>query len=204
MLYKLDGGLDHLLLDEVQDTAPAQWRIAHALTEEFFAGEAARDAQRTVFAVGDRKQSIYSFQGADIEEFDRSHRLLRQRVAAAGKPWRDAQARRVVPLDRGRCWSWWIGCSPIRLAARRRGGCRASTLTHYADRAEHAGVVELWPLAPLPDAAEPQPWTVPEQNQRPDLGAAAAGGDAGALDRARDRRRRDAGEQGAAAGARAT
>ena len=45
---------------------------------------------RTVFAVGDRKQSIYSFQGADIEEFDRSHRLLRERVDAAGRPWQDA------------------------------------------------------------------------------------------------------------------
>ena len=77
VLYKLDGGLDHLLLDEVQDTAPEQWRIAHALTDEFFAGEAAREANRTVFAVGDRKQSIYSFQGADIDAFDQSHRLLR-------------------------------------------------------------------------------------------------------------------------------
>src|ERR1700753_167850 len=70
VLYKLDGGLDHLLLDEVQDTAPQQWRIAHALTDEFFAGAGARDRTRTVFAVGDRKQSIYSFQGADTAEFD--------------------------------------------------------------------------------------------------------------------------------------
>ena len=80
MLYKLDGGLDHLLLDEVQDTAPAQWRIAHALTEEFFAGDGARETHRTVFAVGDRKQSIYSFQGADADEFD----ALARRAAHAG------------------------------------------------------------------------------------------------------------------------
>jgi len=70
VLYKLDGGLDHLLLDEVQDTAPAQWDIEHALTAEFFAGIGARDAQRTVFAVGDRKQSIYAFQGADVDSFN--------------------------------------------------------------------------------------------------------------------------------------
>src|SRR4029079_235931 len=58
VLYKLDGGLDHLLLDEVQDTAPEQWAIAHELTREFFAGEGARQGiTRTVFAVGDRKQS---------------------------------------------------------------------------------------------------------------------------------------------------
>ena len=47
VLYKLDGGLDHLLLDEVQDTAPEQWQIAHALTEEFFAGEARARRRRT-------------------------------------------------------------------------------------------------------------------------------------------------------------
>ena len=91
VLYKLDGGLDHLLLDEVQDTAPAQWRIAHALTAEFFAGEGAREANRTVFAVGDRKQSIYSFQGADIDAFDRSRDGACARVRDAGKPWRDAR-----------------------------------------------------------------------------------------------------------------
>jgi ATP-dependent helicase/nuclease subunit A len=163
VLYKLDGGLDHLLLDEVQDTAPEQWRIAHALTEEFFAGEGARDAHRTVFAVGDRKQSIYSFQGADIDAFDQSHRLLRQRVAAAGKPWRDARldvsfrsTRPVLELvDQ-------VFANPTAAA----GVVDADdTLTHYADRAEHAGVVELWPLAPVPDTAEPQPWTVPDQNR---------------------------------------
>ena len=52
--------------------------------------DGARDAHRTVFAVGDRKQSIYSFQGADVDAFDQSHQLLRERVGAAGKPWRDA------------------------------------------------------------------------------------------------------------------
>ena len=163
VLYKLDGGLDHLLLDEVQDTAPAQWQIAHALTAEFFAGKGARDADRTVFAVGDRKQSIYSFQGADTEEFDNSHKQLRERVKAAEKPWREAQldvsfrsTRPVLELvDQ-------VFANPTAAAGVVEHG---RPLAHYADRADHAGAVELWPLAPLPDAAEPLPWTVPEQNQ---------------------------------------
>ena len=162
VLYKLDGGLDHLLLDEVQDTAPAQWRIAHALSAEFFAGEAARETDRSVFAVGDRKQSIYSFQGADIEEFDRSHKLLAARVSAADKPWREAQldvsfrsTRPVLELvDR-------VFANPTAAAGVVEPG---QTLTHYADRANHAGAGELWPLAPVPDAIEPTPWAVPEQN----------------------------------------
>ena len=64
--YKLDQGIDHILLDEAQDTSPDQWEVVRRLAEEFFAGLGARDnVHRTVFAVGDEKQSIYSFQGAD-------------------------------------------------------------------------------------------------------------------------------------------
>lgn len=70
VLYKLDGGIDHILLDEAQDTSPEQWDIIKALSEEFFAGDGAGKQSRTVFAVGDRKQSIYSFQGADPQKFD--------------------------------------------------------------------------------------------------------------------------------------
>jgi ATP-dependent helicase/nuclease subunit A len=163
VLYKLDGGLDHLLLDEVQDTAPQQWRIAHALTEEFFSGAGARDDTRTVFAVGDRKQSIYSFQGADTAEFDRSHDELARRVRASGRVFKD------VGLDVS------FRSTPPVLAlvdavfadplARPGVVAPGETLTHYTDRAGHGGLVELWPLAPRPDPAPHQPWTVPEQNQ---------------------------------------
>jgi len=66
--WKLDGGISHILLDEAQDASPAQWRILKAITDDIFAGASAvRDAQRTLFVVGDRKQSIYSFQGGDPE-----------------------------------------------------------------------------------------------------------------------------------------
>lgn len=71
VLYKLDGGLDHVLIDEAQDTSPEQWRIVRRLTEEFFAGNdnAAEAGPRTLFVVGDEKQSIFSFQGADPAQF---------------------------------------------------------------------------------------------------------------------------------------
>src|SRR5690606_37604527 len=63
--YKLDRGIDHVLIDEAQDTSPRQWAIVEAIVAEFHAGAGAGRAGRTVFAVGDEKQSIYSFQGAD-------------------------------------------------------------------------------------------------------------------------------------------
>ncbi len=163
VLYKLDGGLDHLLLDEVQDTAPQQWRIAHALTEEFFASAGATDRPRTVFAVGDRKQSIYSFQGADTQEFDRAHDELARRVRTAGQTFRD------VGLDVSfRSTTAVLGLVDAVFAdplARPGVIGAAETLMHYADRAGHAGLVELWPLAPKPDPAPHRPWTVPEHNR---------------------------------------
>ena len=162
VLYKLDGGLDHLLLDEVQDTAPEQWGIAHALTEEFFAGAGARDTVRTVFAVGDRKQSIYSFQGADTREFDHSRALLSRRVKNAVLAWRDVELdvsfRSTAPV---------LGLVDAVFA---NPGAAAGvvdagqTLTHRADRADHAGMVELWPLAPLPEPNPVEPWEVADAN----------------------------------------
>ena len=79
--YKLDRGIHHVLIDEAQDTSPKQWAIVQALVVEFFAGAGAHDRKRTIFAVGDEKQSIFSFQGAAPREFaamrehfDRLHR----------------------------------------------------------------------------------------------------------------------------------
>ena len=74
--YKLDRGIDHVLIDEAQDTSPQQWRIIRALTAEFFAGAGARAVHRTIFAVGDEKQSIFSFQGAAPREFDTMRRAF--------------------------------------------------------------------------------------------------------------------------------
>ncbi|HVB66472.1 MAG TPA: UvrD-helicase domain-containing protein, partial [Acetobacteraceae bacterium] len=167
VLYKLDGGLDHLLLDEVQDTAPAQWRIAEAITGEFFAGIGAREppgpgadtAPRGVFAVGDGKQSIFSFQGADAAEFDRARVRLGARVRAAGLRWEErpleVSFRSTAPvLDLVDA----VFADPLAAA----GVAPPGTLRHFADRADHAGTVELWPLAPPPEAEDPPPWTVPE------------------------------------------
>src|SRR6185369_9518065 len=67
--YKLDANLSHILVDEGQDTNPRQWAVIRALIDEFFAGESAVQRPRTLFAVGDQKQSIFSFQGADPEVF---------------------------------------------------------------------------------------------------------------------------------------
>jgi len=162
VLYKLDGGIDHLLLDEVQDTAPEQWQIAHRLTEEFFAGlgaAAEEGRRRTFFAVGDPKQSIYSFQGADPQEFERSRAEMAARVGPA--EWRDVTLdvsfRSTVPVLA-------LVDAVFADPEAARGVADDGPLHHFADRAGAAGRVELWPLTPVPEAPLAEPWTVPERN----------------------------------------
>ncbi len=82
--FKLDRGVDHVLIDEAQDTSPRQWDIVAHLISEFTTGEGARDGiKRTIFAVGDEKQSIFSFQGAAPREFDLQGRALHKKFTEA-------------------------------------------------------------------------------------------------------------------------
>jgi ATP-dependent helicase/nuclease subunit A len=85
VLYKLDGGIDHLLVDEAQDTSKSQWRIIEALIEEFYSGESNNHQNRTIFVVGDEKQSIFSFQGADINAFSYMNKFLHEKLAQGKK-----------------------------------------------------------------------------------------------------------------------
>jgi ATP-dependent helicase/nuclease subunit A len=83
--YKLDRGVDHVLIDEAQDTSPRQWDIVAHIISEFTSGEGARDGvTRTIFAVGDEKQSIFSFQGAAPREFADKRLHFQNRFRAAG------------------------------------------------------------------------------------------------------------------------
>ncbi|HEY2425025.1 MAG TPA: double-strand break repair helicase AddA [Pseudolabrys sp.] len=69
VLYKLDLGINHVLVDEAQDTSAKQWEIIKILVAEFLPGGARENVRRTLFAVGDEKQSIFSFQGAVPHKF---------------------------------------------------------------------------------------------------------------------------------------
>ena len=164
VLFKLDGGLDHLLLDEVQDTAPRQWDIAASLTGDFFAGSGAREDEklpRSIFAVGDVKQSIYSFQGADPAAFDHSRAYYAARVEEAGRTWRetvlDVSFRATAPV--------LALVDAVFADPEAASGVCPTGLQHIACRAGHAGSVELWPLTPRPVSEPNAPWTIPHANQ---------------------------------------
>ena len=88
--WKLDSGIQHLLVDEAQDTSPAQWALLAKLTQPFFEDEA-EERPRTLFAVGDYKQSIYRFQGADPDVFLQQRRYFHDLAARTEKPIQDVQ-----------------------------------------------------------------------------------------------------------------
>ena len=122
MLYKLDGGIDHVLVDEAQDTNPDQWEVIRRLTEEFFAGESAVDRDRTIFAVGDTKQSIFGFQRADPRKLAEMRDSFAEQILLARKALRAGQGS-PSPSARPRpCSTPSTGCSarPTRRAASRR------------------------------------------------------------------------------------
>jgi len=163
VLYKLDGGLDHILIDEGQDTSAAQWELITPLRDEFFAGLGAREKPRTVFSVGDPKQSIYGFQGADPARFLTEARNLAARAHAAGANFSAPELRTSFRsaqqiLD--------AVDETVRGKSLIAGPGAHDEIKHLAARAGEAGAVEVWPFTPRPEAAEAKPWDAPLDIER--------------------------------------
>ncbi|MEI4233459.1 double-strand break repair helicase AddA [Roseovarius sp. D22-M7] len=156
VLYRLDGGIDHILVDEAQDTSPVQWQVIERLAQEFTSGQGARpDTARTIFVVGDKKQSIYSFQGADPREFDRMQRDFADRLAATGTPlqsrvlaWSFRSSRAILTC---------VDCCFDDSA----GSGFAPEERHKAFFEAMSGRVDLWPVVEKPDTEDPPAWHQP-------------------------------------------
>ncbi len=152
VLYKLDQGLDHILVDEAQDTNPEQWEIVKILCEEFFAGENAAEAERTLFTVGDEKQSIYSFQRASPEKFAAMHGYFEQKIKEAGKKWD------TVPISTSfrSTHSVLQAVDAVFSIDALRSGVSHSPVSHSPahERGHQQGIVELWPLCETQDAPQ--------------------------------------------------
>ena len=170
VLYKLDGGLDHLLIDEAQDTSPTQWAVIAALAEEFFAGEGARAAQRTLFAVGDEKQSIFSFQGADARALATAHRGFRDRAGAAERPWASLSLAESFRSTGAVLAA--VDAVFERPEVRDGVTAEAVPVRHQVHRAGAGGRVELWPPVVPGEAAPIEPWSLPVERQAADDPAA--------------------------------
>lgn len=161
--FKLDGGLLHILVDEAQDTSPGQWEVVQSLAEEFFTGQSAHEDggknPRTIFAVGDEKQSIYSFQGAEPERFGEMRAFFAEKVRSAGQAFSDLEL--ILSF---RSTSEVLGAVDAVFAnpAAAKGlSSLGAVPTHEADRFEVPGLVEIWPTAKPGEKLEIDPWDAP-------------------------------------------
>lgn len=162
VLYKLDGGLNHVLLDEAQDTSPAQWELIRALTQEFTAGEGRERLQdpRTIFMVGDEKQSIYSFQGADPSRFLKETEALTLRDAKVAQ----ADMRmsfRSSPEILNFVDTVWNAAPEIDVQFADARPMPADKIVHTAKRWDEPGRVELWPVMPRDADPQTDAWSQP-------------------------------------------
>ena len=156
--YKLDQGIDHILLDEAQDTSPEQWAVVRRLAEEFFAGMSARDkVRRTVFAVGDEKQSIYSFQGASPESFAETGGEFQRRVREADAEF--AQVRLTLSFRSTNDVLHAVDRVFASDQARRGITHDPDPVRHDAIRFDAPGYVEIWPSIGADTVQEPDDWT---------------------------------------------
>ncbi len=159
VLYKLDGGLDHILVDEAQDTSPDQWEILDALGLEFFSGESAGALHRTVFGVGDEKQSIYSFQGADPAGFGHQRDTFATWAQAAGKPFAPVE----MALSFRSTWSVLGLVDKVFATETASVGLTFGDrpVRHLSNRDGQAGLVEMWETEIPIEEEEQDPWDAP-------------------------------------------
>jgi len=162
VLYKLDRGIDHVLVDEAQDTNPEQWQILRMITEDFTSGIGIRSSgERTLFAVGDPKQSIYGFQGAAPHEFEHSRRHWAGHVTAAGQRFEDVRLtlsfRSVKAVLSAVDATFAV---PTNFKGLSFEAAITETL-HESARPSAPGEVELWPLERPQEEEEPEAWVTP-------------------------------------------
>ncbi|HBZ42530.1 MAG TPA: double-strand break repair helicase AddA [Maritimibacter sp.] len=154
VLYRLDGGIDHILVDESQDTSPEQWRVIRSIAREFMSGEGAHgDKEWSIFVVGDPKQSIYSFQGADPAEFQNMRAWFGDKLEAVLNPLQD------LPLRHSFRSSPAI-LDTVDVALKDVAGL-GETPDHAAFHAAMPGRVDLWPFLEKEEEPKPKPWNDP-------------------------------------------
>ncbi len=165
VLFRLDGGIDHILVDEAQDTSPVQWDVVQALAAEFSAGVGANpDRKRTLFVVGDKKQSIYSFQGADPDGFDRMRDHFEDRFREASEPFQ------ALGLEYSfRSAQAILSTVDVVFRGPHRHDIDWDPALHRAFKDTMPGRVDLWPaLVKEKEPDVPFDWTAPVDVKSPE------------------------------------
>ena len=166
VMTKLDNRIDHLLIDEAQDTSAGQWHIVRALIEELVVsadGIGSANLPRSLFVVGDEKQSIFSFQGADPALFSQYQQYFAERLGAQSTPFTTEYltvSRRSAPMIVALV-NHVIALPPIASAI----SAQPAIPAHHVHRSEAAGRVVLYPLLAAEEKSAPMPFTIPQTYQ---------------------------------------
>ena len=163
VLYRLDGGIDHILVDEAQDTSPEQWAVIEELAREITSGQGAQaEKPRTIFVVGDKKQSIYSFQGADAAEFGRMQNLFQDKLSLHDKPLH----------SRNLAYSFRSASAILNTVdavfEEQDSAAFEADARHIAFHETMPGRVDIWPIVEKSDKAEDPLWYDPLDILTPD------------------------------------
>lgn len=171
VLFKLDGGVDHVLVDEAQDTNPEQWQVIEALTDDFFSEQhvtiSRESSPRTVFVVGDVKQSIFSFQRAEPSAFNRMRDAFSKKVIAAEGGWRDIDLdisyRSSVSVLKAvdAVFNTQFSEKPPGYGLIEFQEDDRTSISHHPFRKGQEGVVELWDIEPSRETPARDPWALP-------------------------------------------
>lgn len=162
VMYKLDGGIEHILVDEAQDTSFEQWEIIKLLAQDFFVNEKEEgEFGRTIFAVGDKKQSIYSFQGAAPWIFEQMEEVVKNQAQGAGYNFK------TVPLNisfrSSECVLSLV--NSVFSSPQNAPGIKKEDedITHLSFRGKTPSVVELWQALPMPEKKKKAEWRLPTE-----------------------------------------
>lgn len=162
--YKLDQRIDHILLDEAQDTDKAQWEIVQILIQEFFSGEGQKETRRTIFAVGDEKQAIYGFRGADPKAFEINREKIKKQYGFSLKDF-----FKKIALH------YSFRSSPTILRAVDKVFAKKENyqaLSYDPERTSHQaikkfpGCVEIWPIFLKISQKDPEDWLEESRQQK--------------------------------------
>lgn len=155
--YKMDQGIDHILVDEAQDTNPEQWEIIQSLTDDFFAHQ--DESSRSLFVVGDEKQSIYSFQRASPEKFDEMRDFYQEKINNSAQTFEEVDfitSFRSTPAVLS-------FVDAVYAEQNRQKGLGNKTIEHQSFRAGQPGNVTLWPVFEDDEKKDIDAWAPPTQ-----------------------------------------
>lgn len=156
--FKISLNTSHVLIDEAQDTNEIQWEIIKIITEDFYTGNSVAN-DRSIFVVGDVKQSIYSFQGANPKHFLEAKEYFKKKLAESS-----IKLKEVFQNKSYRSTNTILNFvdktfqSPALIKALTN---ESKEIIHTVNRKDTSSEIEIWPIINSTSSPYPTGWEIP-------------------------------------------